>query len=167
MSTTLLIYSTPLATEDGLTWTARAAGLPLTSNLWEGWLEFVADDGTVVRSGRETTQPNLTDLEYWATGLTPVYLEGALERALGDRLRPVTPLPPGELVSHAVLDPFAVYAARGESALRRQLAALGPTHLRAIIREYQLVDATMVLETLVVAELVALIMSGVRARLVA
>ena len=38
--------------------------------------------GETLRSFRETTQPNLTDLRYWATGLTPVYLEGALERIL-------------------------------------------------------------------------------------
>ena len=34
---------------------------------------------------RETTQPNLRALEYWATGLTPAYLEGALDRALEAR----------------------------------------------------------------------------------
>ena len=39
-------------------------------------------DGAAVRSGRETTQPNRQDTAYWATGLTPVYLEGALGRAL-------------------------------------------------------------------------------------
>ena len=45
-----------------------------------GYAEILMNDA--VRSGRETTQPNLTDLEYWAQGLTPVYLEGALRRAL-------------------------------------------------------------------------------------
>jgi hypothetical protein len=33
-------------------------------------------------TGRETTQPSRSALEYWATGLEPVYLEGALGRAL-------------------------------------------------------------------------------------
>ena len=41
-----------------------------------------------VQSPRETTQPNLTDLNYWATGLTPVYLEGALARALASTEEP-------------------------------------------------------------------------------
>src|SRR2546425_4109185 len=35
-----------------------------------------------VRTAPETTQPNRTCTVYWSTGLTPVYLEGALERAL-------------------------------------------------------------------------------------
>ena len=33
----------------------------------------------------ETTQPNLEALRYWASGLEPVYLEGALERAIAGR----------------------------------------------------------------------------------
>jgi hypothetical protein len=42
-----------------------------------GWFEFLAHDGSaVLRSERETTQPTVADLEYWATGITPVYLEG-------------------------------------------------------------------------------------------
>ena len=59
-----------------------------------------------VRSGRETTQPNRQDTVYWATGLTPVYLEGALDRALNPltkapgaaRTRPVfsEPAPPNQ-----------------------------------------------------------------------
>jgi hypothetical protein len=35
-----------------------------------------------MRTPRETEQPNREDLAYWATGLTQVYLEGALTRAL-------------------------------------------------------------------------------------
>lgn len=49
---------------------------------WEGWLEFVADDsGEVIMTARETTQPNLLGVRYWAGGLRPTYLEGALDRA--------------------------------------------------------------------------------------
>ena len=40
---------------------------------------------------RETTQPNRRDTEYWATGLTYVYLEGALHRALNPLVRPLAP----------------------------------------------------------------------------
>jgi hypothetical protein len=39
---------------------------------------------------RLATQPNLTDLEYWATGSTAVYLEGALERTLAGPTRLLT-----------------------------------------------------------------------------
>jgi len=50
---------------------------------WEGWIEFrqLAGLGPSLRTGRETTQPDRGALEYWATGLEPVYLEGALARA--------------------------------------------------------------------------------------
>ena len=78
----LLVYATPLSTTDGQGYMAQAMGTQRADRLWEGWIEFVTKSGATLRSPRETTQPNLTDLEYWATGLTPVYLEGALERAL-------------------------------------------------------------------------------------
>src|SRR6266566_5970410 len=48
-----------------------------------GWIEFIPiGRWTPVRTPRETTQPNRRNAVYWATGLTPVYLEGALDRAL-------------------------------------------------------------------------------------
>jgi hypothetical protein len=51
--------------------------------LWEGWVEFEPLDasGPTISSARETTQPNRTDLEYWAQGLSRVYLQGSLARA--------------------------------------------------------------------------------------
>ena len=181
MATTLLTLSTPLATTDGRVYKARACGREGESGLWEGWIEFVSDDGDVLRSGRETTQPNLTDLEYWATGLTPVYLEGALARALAGPTRVPTPPPvempafdgpaparvsASEVVSHPVLDPFSVYA-KGDDLLRQQLSALSPWHLRSIIRAYDLASEEVLLEALTGAELSALILTGVRARLAA
>jgi len=69
--------------EGGTTYIVRIYAQERTDGTWEGWLEFAPDDTSpVLRTKRETTQPNLTDLRYWATGLTPVYLEGALVRAL-------------------------------------------------------------------------------------
>jgi hypothetical protein len=32
---------------------------------------------------KETSQPNRDAIEYWALGLEPIYLEGALARAQG------------------------------------------------------------------------------------
>jgi hypothetical protein len=83
----LLVFPTALSTTDGQEYMAQAMGTQRTDGLWEGWIEFVPRDGAVLRSPRETTQPNLTDLDYWATGLTAVYLEGALERALAHSSR--------------------------------------------------------------------------------
>ena len=55
--------------------------------VWEGWLEFapLGGRGIVRRSQVETTQPNREALAYWASGIEPVYLEGALERAITSR----------------------------------------------------------------------------------
>lgn len=51
---------------------------------WEGWIEFkpLTHGAVPVLTERETTQPNLEALAYWASGLEPVYFEGAFERAL-------------------------------------------------------------------------------------
>ena len=83
MSHVILSYRTRLATADGRRYTAQAYGREREDGTWEGWLEFVPDDGsaTIVTS-RETTQPKRSDLEYWATGLTPVY---AVARSRGRR----------------------------------------------------------------------------------
>jgi hypothetical protein len=47
---------------------------------WAGRLVFVSA-GEARRTAQETSQPNREALEYWATGLEPVYLEGAFKRA--------------------------------------------------------------------------------------
>lgn len=135
----------------GAMYRARACGREMNDGRWEGWIEFESlDDGTVVRSGRETTQPNRTDTAYWATGLTPVYLEGALDRALhpqtvapviiddvpmfdGPAPRIEEPIPRSE----SVLNPFSVYR-KGEALLRNQLSALAGWHLVNIIQAYDL-----------------------------
>jgi hypothetical protein len=50
---------------------------------WAGFVEFLsASGGAAVRTGHETTQSNVEGVAYWATGLEPVYFEGALNRAL-------------------------------------------------------------------------------------
>jgi hypothetical protein len=54
-----------------------------SDGLWEAWIEFHPEDGGPVRStDRESTQPNRTAVEYWASGLEPVYFEGAFERSV-------------------------------------------------------------------------------------
>lgn len=50
---------------------------------WAGFVEFVPARGKrAVRTGHETTQSNIVGVAYWGTGLEPIYLEGALARAL-------------------------------------------------------------------------------------
>lgn len=83
MAEVLVQFTTPVKGEDGELYQSRACGAIADDGLWNGWLEFTSQrTGEVVRSGRETTQPNRDDLLYWAEGLSEVYLEGALERAL-------------------------------------------------------------------------------------
>lgn len=50
---------------------------------WEVWLEFHPVDGSAVRiTDRESTQPNRAAVEYWVSGLEPVYYEGAFQRSI-------------------------------------------------------------------------------------
>jgi len=77
-------YSTHVRSPDGRTFTARSYGEQRSDGTWEGWLTFTADDGATptLATDQETSQPNRVTLVYWASGLEPVYLEGAFERAL-------------------------------------------------------------------------------------
>jgi len=147
-------FPAAIASSGGIFYTARACGSKAADGLWHGWVEFVPVDGGVpIRSPRETTQPNRVDTEYWATGLTPVYLEGALQRALSgppptrptrvERATFDSPLPDTRHAPvgsrEAALDPFSVYE-KGETHLRRQLGALSAWHLVNIALAYDLTD---------------------------
>jgi hypothetical protein len=80
MTQTLIRFETPVD-DGGRRFYAQARGRERENGQWEAWLEFLdVRSGAVLRTQRETTQPNLTDATYWATGLTRVYLEGALKR---------------------------------------------------------------------------------------
>src|SRR5918993_4582932 len=83
MAEVLTQFADPVAGPDGHAYRAQACGGPMPDGVWEGWIEFApVGGGTPLRSPRETTQPNRKDAVYWATGLTAIYLEGALDRAL-------------------------------------------------------------------------------------
>jgi hypothetical protein len=179
MGETLLQYQHTVTGPDGTVYEARACGSPMAGGTWQGWIEFIPIDGRPpVRSPRETTQPNRADTEYWATGLGPVYLEGALRRALSEPVAVVTSPPepsvfPGpaprtasvEVGAESVLDPFSVYE-KGEALLRRQLGALSAWHLVNIISAYGLSDESVVtLNRLPAVELIEIIVAGVRSKL--
>ena len=93
MSDVLMEFAKPVLSRERTSYRAQACGARTSDGLWEGWIEFIPlADGTPVRSPRETTQPNRVDTLYWATGLSPTYLEGALDRALrGPIVRPIVP----------------------------------------------------------------------------
>lgn len=76
-------YSFVYRSDDGTAYVLRAWGEAREGGTWEGWLEFVPADGSgpALRTPRETTQPNRDAVAYWASGLEPVYFEGAFDRA--------------------------------------------------------------------------------------
>lgn len=69
--------------KDGVRYSVFACGDSRSDGTWEGWIEFHPLDSTHprLRTERETTQPDKSALEYWASGLEPVYFEGAFARA--------------------------------------------------------------------------------------
>ena len=82
MAELLQEYATTVTSSDDTTYIVRSYGEERLDGTWIGWLEFHPTDLTkpVLRTDQETSQPNRTAVEYWATGLEPVYFEGAFER---------------------------------------------------------------------------------------
>jgi hypothetical protein len=153
MAEVLVEFEAAFPGPDGAAYAPRACAREAEDGRWEGWIEFSElDSGAVIQTARETTQPTRDGVMYWATGLTRVYLEGALARAIAGApvvasrevdVEPAFDAPAPSLVvdvpsvPRAVLDPFAVYA-QGEQVLRQELSALDVDHLHAIIRAYGL-----------------------------
>lgn len=160
---------------------ARAVGRLAEDNMWEGWIEFVPVDGSseVLVSGVESRQPEKEHLVYWATGLTPVFLEGALHRArtpLTVHVRtvevPVSELPARDVTvarvmppgPEAVLDPFDI-GSRNLDQLRQELSALNRPRLLNIIAAYDLNPARTDIDWMSDAQLVHFIVVAVEAQL--
>lgn len=178
MAEVLVEFDAAFPGSDGAKYAPRACARAAADGRWEGWLEFSdLETGAVIRSGRETTQPTRDDVMYWATGLTRVYLEGALARALTPPRRsmrtevdvepafdgPALPMAVDVApIPRAVLDPFEVYA-QGERVLRQELSALDLDHLRAIVRAHGL-DGGVAASSRVPEVVVEYIVAEVRAR---
>jgi hypothetical protein len=164
----------------GATYRARAVGRRASNGMWEGWLEFIPADGSAPVVGAvETTQPEHEHLVYWATGLTPVFLEGALERALHKptvRVRvveePVSGAPAPHIITRrvvapgpeAVLDPFEI-GGRSLDILRQELTALNRPRLVNIIAAYDLNPAGEDLSWMSDAQLATFIVTATEAQL--
>lgn len=180
MAERLVEFQAAVVDDEGRRYTAAAYGAAASDGLWEGWIEFTpVDGGQALRTGWETRQPDRSDLAYWATGLTPSYLEGALDRALRANSRGAPPgtfargaayeqalettTAPPQARPRAVLDPFEVYP-QGEEVLREELNALDNGHLLNIVLAYGLVSAPIDAAALDRSELIALIMEAARSR---
>jgi len=180
MAEILVTLPDVLAGENGQTYAAQAVGAETPLGQWEAWIEFMPlDGGRPAVSPRETTQPNRVAAVYWATGLTAVYLEGALARALGKNGSRVSgargPQRAAPADRHAgvlprrtaVLDPFSVYE-KGESVLRAELAALASWHLVNIVSAYQLsTESDATLNALPAAALIDIIVAAVKRQVTA
>ncbi|HYM26459.1 MAG TPA: hypothetical protein VEU08_24745 [Vicinamibacterales bacterium] len=179
MAETLQQYPGVVVADDATEYEARACGAPMGDGLWHGWIEFVpVDDGPPLRSPRETTQPNRTDAIYWASGLSRIYLEGALRRARTSPVavpatQPATlifeePAPtsskPAVLTPSAILDPYSVYE-KGEALLRQELSALSAWHLVNIVLDYELSNQPVeALNRMPALKLINMIVDAVRDR---
>jgi hypothetical protein len=83
MAVLLQEYTSEVIAADGTVYTVRSYGEERADGTWTGWLEFEPADVTkpALATDQETSQPNRTAVEYWATGLEPVYFQGAFARA--------------------------------------------------------------------------------------
>jgi hypothetical protein len=162
------------------TYHPRAIGRFADDRMWEGWLEFVPVGGGEPLIGPvESRQPEREHLIYWATGLTPVFLEGALRRALkGPTVNvrvveePLSDAPAERVVTRtvvsstpeAVLNPFEI-GARNLDVLRQELTALNRARLTNIIAAFGLNPGGEEVSWMTDAQLVTFIVTAVDAQL--
>ena len=178
MAEVLRSFDEPIRHSTGGAFYPRVVGRYAPDKMWEGWLEFVpVDGGEVIVSAVESRQPERNHLEYWAQGLTPVYAEGSLDRALHPitvRTRAVelpasdSPAPRVIKVPYAgprpILDPFEV-GERSLDVLAQELRALGRARLLHIITAYRLSSPDIDTAQMTDEGLVALIVLKVEMRL--
>ena len=126
-------------------------------------------------------KPERHDLVYWSTGLTPVFLEGALQRArtpVTVRTRavevPISQAPAQKTFSatrvmppgpEPVLDPFEI-GTRNLDVLKQELGALNRPRLLNIIEAYDLNPGGENLTWMSDRQLVQFIVSAVDAQLI-
>jgi hypothetical protein len=81
------MYSEVVRDPEGRGYAASVHALERIDGIWETWLEFhgLGRDVTL-RTQRESEQSNRRGVLYWASGLQPSYLDGALLRATRARL---------------------------------------------------------------------------------
>jgi hypothetical protein len=122
MDTLFQQFERPMQDAGGDTFLVFVQGRSRPQDTWEGWLVFERQrDARRFSTPVETTQPDAQAVLYWASGLTNVYLEGALERALSVTIAPrsVADAPP--LVGYGV---DAVEQSRRLTLIERHVLAV-------------------------------------------
>ena len=141
---------------DGRWYRPRAYGDPQRDGRWNGWVIFfpLGRGIAIAPPSPETTQSTAAALAVWATGLSTLYLEGALARALGlpDQPPIIARLTDAEyealedaerLETAAELDHAAAKSARSDAdALRRDRLAT-ESAVAAIEKKTAKVEATV------------------------
>ena len=180
MAELLVAYETPVSDASG-TYRARAVGRQGNDRMWEGWLEFeaVGSPRKVIVSSVESRQPEKVHLVYWATGLQPIYLEGALARArnptvvrvrVAEQAESSAPAPRIVKIAAeptaptAILDPIEI-GRKNLGILDQELRALDRPRLVNIIAAYQLNPAGEDLSWMSEAQLVRFIVVAVETQL--
>jgi hypothetical protein len=176
-------FDEPIRHSSG-SYAARVVGRHASDGMWEGWLEFVPIEpgqSEVIVSSVESRQPAREHLEYWAKGLSVVYAEGSLDRAVHPitvRTRlagtaasdapaprvitePVHGVAPGP---DPVLDPFDI-GSRSLDILTQELNALNRPRLLNIIDAYDLNPGTEDIGWMSDAQLVRFIVVAVDVQL--
>ena len=131
----LVEFQEPVFTQGRTAYNARVCGgwAGDGTHHWYGWIEFTpVQGGPAISTRRETTQPDRANTLRWAMGLTPVYLEGALGRALYWHLAEVGPSSPLTL---ALETPIGVVAPHPKSA--RKLFRKGPSVRKHMVEPQQ------------------------------
>ena len=182
MAEVLRSFDEPIRDESG-EYHARVVGRMANDGMWEGWFEFVPLEGRgpdALVSAVESRQPEHEHLEYWASGLSVVYAEGALQRARRParvRTRAIetpaseAPAPrkftpsPRIVGTEPVLDPFEV-GSHSLDILAQELHALGRARLINMIAVYEMNPRGNDLRQLTDAQLIALIVASVEAALI-
>ena len=181
MAEVLRSFDEPIRDESG-EYHARVVGRMANDGMWEGWFEFVPLAGRrpdALVSAVESRQPEHEHLEYWASGLSVVYAEGALQRARrpttvrthlietpasdapAPRIRPT----PRAVGTESILDPFEV-GSHSLDILAQELHALGRARLINMIAVYEMNPRGNDLRQLTDAQLIALIVASVEAALI-
>ena len=164
MAEVLVVYAATATDARGVVHTARACARRRHDG-WVVWFELEPlGGGSVLRTDRETTQPDREAAARWARGISRVYLEGALARATASHGTFERPSTTSESAPErdAVLDPLEVVAC-GETHLQRRLEALSTDHLRDVARTQRTMLAG-VLANATKGELVAAIVAQTRER---
>lgn len=120
----VLRFDTPVVSPEGEVYSALVYASERSDHGWDAWIVFLpVAGGRALPTDRETTQPNLAAVSYWGTGLSHVYLEGALSRALA-------------LTPEATLQRRAISKAREEALARAE----AETYERAAAQAREIAD---------------------------